>query len=97
MDEVDDIDGTWKHIADIIEEDVEVIKKTISIVRELYIILDHCRTVFVTINDGSLPSNVGGGSNVRNILRRIFALLRKNGWWEKLSMKGLMTLFELTK
>jgi len=30
------------------------------------------------IEDGSLPSNVGGGANVRNILRRVFALLHKN-------------------
>lgn len=52
--------------------------------RDLYIILDHARTVFVIINDGSLPSNVGGGANVRNILRRVFALLIKNNWWKTL-------------
>jgi len=43
--------------------------------RDIYIILDHTRTVFMIIYDGSLPSNVGGGSNVRNILRRVFAIL----------------------
>jgi alanyl-tRNA synthetase len=66
-------------------------------VKDLYIILDHCRTVFLTIYDGSLPSNVGGGSNVRNILRRIFALLKKHQWWNKIQMEGLMHLFKLTK
>lgn len=45
------------------------------------------------IYDGSLPSNVGGGSNVRNILRRVFAILKKNGWWQKLNMDGLLELF----
>jgi alanyl-tRNA synthetase len=97
VDEVENIDETWKAIAEKIGEDVDVIKKTISIIRDLYIILDHCRTVFIIIFDGSLPSNVGGGSNVRNILRRIFALLKKNGWWKVLEMQGLLQLFALTK
>lgn len=38
----------------------------------------------MAIYDGSLPSNVGGGSNVRNIIRRSFAILKKNGWFEKI-------------
>jgi alanyl-tRNA synthetase len=38
----------------------------------------------MTISDGSLPSNVGGGANVRNILRRVFAILKKQDWWKKL-------------
>lgn len=49
----------------------------------MYIILDHCRTAMMIIQDGSLPSNLGGGSNVRNIIRRVFAILKRNGWWEK--------------
>ena len=46
------------------------------------------------VYDGSLPSNVGGGSNVRNILRRVFAILKKNGWWEKIKMEGFLELFK---
>lgn len=47
------------------------------------------------IRDGGLPSNVGGGSNCRNILRRVFAILKKNNWWEKLGgVDGLLQLFE---
>jgi alanyl-tRNA synthetase len=50
------------------------------------------------INDGSLPSNVGGGSNCRNILRRVFSLLKKNDWWGKLGqIEGLLELFEYHK
>ena len=64
--------------------DVETVKKAITPIKDLYIILDHTRTAFMIIYDGSLPSNVGGGGNVRNILRRVFAILNKNGWWEKL-------------
>mmetsp|Transcript_3326 Transcript_3326/g.2284 ORF Transcript_3326/g.2284 Transcript_3326/m.2284 type:complete len:97 (+) Transcript_3326:1091-1381(+) len=63
----------------------------------MYIILDHTRSVLLTITDGSLPSNVGGGGNVRNILRRVFSILQKNGWWEKISMEGFLKLFEFHK
>jgi len=94
VDEVDDIDQVWSYISKEINVDVELIKKSIAPVKDMYIILDHIRTVFMIIYDGSLPSNVGGGSNVRNILRRVFALLHKNGWWEKLKIKGLMELIE---
>ena len=59
--------------------------------------LDHTRTILITITDGSLPSNVGGGGNVRNILRRVFSLMKKNGWWDSLGMEGLLTIFEKHK
>ena len=51
----------------------------------------------MTISDGSLPSNVGGGGNVRNILRRVFSLMKKNGWWDSLGFDGLLTIFEKHK
>jgi alanyl-tRNA synthetase len=54
----------------------------------MYIVLDHTRSVLMTITDGSLPANVGGGGNVRNILRRVFSILEKNGWWEKLKINN---------
>jgi len=62
--------------------DVQVVKNAIQPIKELYIILDHTRTVMMTIIDGALPSNVGGGGNVRNILRRVFSIMKKNGWWD---------------
>jgi alanyl-tRNA synthetase len=47
------------------------------------------------VQDGGLPSNVGGGANCRNILRRVFAILKKNNWWKKLGeVPGLLQLFE---
>lgn len=49
----------------------------------MYILADHTRSVLMAIEDGSLPSAIGGSANLRNILRRVFALLEKNGWWEK--------------
>lgn len=49
------------------------------------------------ITDGSLPSNVGGGGNCRNIIRRAFALLKKYNWWETLKIEGFLELFEMHK
>lgn len=97
VDEVDNIDKTWEQISKTIGIDVKLVKEAIGPVKDLYIILDHTRTVLMIISDGSLPSNVGGGGNVRNILRRVFALLKKNQWWDKLKMEGFLELFEIHK
>jgi len=51
----------------------------------------------ITISDGALPSNVGGGGNVRNILRRCFSLMKKNDWWDKFGMEGFLQIFEKHK
>ncbi len=62
--------------------DKKQIVEAIEPLRELFIVLDHTRSIMFLIRDGSLPSNVGGGFNLRNILRRTFAILEKNGWWD---------------
>lgn len=62
--------------------DVETVKAAIQPIKDLYIILDHTRTILITISDGALPSNVGGGGNVRNILRRVFSIMKRTGWWD---------------
>lgn len=56
----------------------------------LSIIADHTRTLLFAISDGSLPSNVGGGYNLRIILRRTLALLARLGW--KLDLQDVMDL-----
>ncbi len=41
---------------------------------------------------------MGGGANIRNVLRRVFAILKKNGWWEKIGgMPGFLELFNYHK
>lgn len=98
IDEVSDIETTWKELAAKIDEPVDDVKAAIQSMKDVYIVLDHTRTILITISDGSLPSNVGGGSNVRNILRRVFFVLKKNGWWEKIGkMDGLLEIFESHK
>ena len=94
VDECEDLEKAWSDIAAQLGLDKKTIKSAIEPIKDLFIILDHTRTAFFLVRDGSLPSNVGGGSNLRNIIRRTFAILSKNGWWEKLGWEGYMQLFE---
>jgi len=45
-----------------------------------FVVLDHIRTLLFAISDGALPSNVGGGYNLRLLLRRAFALAYRYGF-----------------
>ena len=97
VDEVDNLEKTWEHIGNMVQLPPEVVRDAVAPVKDMYIVLDHTRTILMIIEDGSLPSNVGGGSNVRNILRRVFAILEKNGWWEKLGMDGSLAKWKKRK
>ena len=46
----------------------------------LYAIADHLKNILYTTNDGMLPSNSGGGYNLRMILRRVFAFNKEFGF-----------------
>lgn len=68
----------------------EDLEKNVLPIETLSIIADHTRTLLFAISDGSLPSNVGGGYNLRIILRRTLALLARLGW--KLDLQDIMDL-----
>ncbi|TLX87926.1 MAG: alanine--tRNA ligase [Thaumarchaeota archaeon] len=68
------------NIAKELELTYESLEKVIAPFETLSIIADHTRTLLFAISDGSLPSNVGGGYNLRIILRRTLALLARFGW-----------------
>ncbi len=55
--------------------------KVITPLEGVYLIADHLRTLIFAITDGALPSNVGGGYNLRMMLRRI------NGTIDRLDVK----------
>lgn len=97
VDEVDDLNKTWEYIGGEIGLDAATVKAAVEPVKDLYTVLDHTRCVLMAIEDGSLPSNVGGASNIRNILRRVFAILTRRGWWEKLGMDGFLQIFHYHK
>ncbi|MBI4163161.1 MAG: alanine--tRNA ligase [Candidatus Aenigmarchaeota archaeon] len=79
-DEVDDINKVWHDIAKKIQTDVSILKETVMPLSAIYSIADHTRALLVAISDGGLPSNVGGGYNLRVILRRAMSLAEKYGW-----------------
>ena len=58
--------------------------KRITPYEAIYTIADHTRTLVFAISDGALPSNVGGGYNLRVILRRALSILERLGWSMKL-------------
>ena len=68
----------------------EALEKTILPFETLSVIADHTRTLLFAISDGSLPSNVGGGYNLRIILRRTLALLARFSW--NVNLEDIMDL-----
>jgi len=55
----------------------EQINKIITPLEGVYLIVDHIRTLIFAISDGALPSNVGGGYNLRMMLRRIISTMNR--------------------
>ena len=58
----------------------------------IYTISDHIRTLVFAISDGALPSNVGGGYNLRVILRRALSILERLGWKNTIRVEDIAEL-----
>src|SRR5487761_776575 len=56
---------------------VKEFRKKLLLLQALYSIADHIRTLTFAISDGALPGNVGGGYNLRVILRRAIDFARQ--------------------
>ena len=80
VDEVDDINKTWKFVAKKVGIGVEELKEKILPLAGLYSVAEHARSLLFALNDGALPSNVGGGYNLRVILRRALSFIDKYEW-----------------
>ena len=90
VDEVADVDKTWKNIANQLKVDIKELKEAVLPLSAVYSIGDHTRALLYAINDGAIPSNVGGNYNLRVLYRRMKGFMDRYGW--KLDMN---TLFEL--
>ena len=75
VDEIEDVHSAWSSIAKDMGMSLDELKGDVYKTRALYAIADHTRTLLVAIHDGALPSNVGGGYNLRNLLRRCWTLI----------------------
>jgi alanyl-tRNA synthetase len=98
IDEVDDMDEAWQRVANELNKDVESLKDTIQPMTGLYSIAEHTRSLLFAINDGKLPSNMGGGYNLRAIFRRAISFIDSFNWnidmadvceWHAEELKGI--------
>ncbi|MFP4038866.1 MAG: alanine--tRNA ligase, partial [Candidatus Nanohaloarchaea archaeon] len=80
IDEVDDIDEKWREIAEKIGMDVEELKDEIKPAAALYSVAEHSRALIFALADGKIPSNTGGGYNLRMIYRRAKDFIEKHDW-----------------
>jgi len=72
FDEVRNIKQVRGEIAKHLGLSVSELEKKIAPVEAAYIIADHTKTLLLAIKDGGIPSNVGGGYNLRVLMRRAF-------------------------
>jgi len=80
IDEVEDIDEKWNEVAEKIDEDVDELKDAIKPAAALYSIAEHSRALIFALADGKIPSNTGGGYNLRMIYRRAKDFIEKYDW-----------------
>ena len=80
VDEVDDINKTWKDVASKVGVSVEELRKAVSESAALYSIAEHSRALLFALADGGMPSNVGGGYNLRVLYRRALSLMDTHKW-----------------
>ena len=80
IDEVEDLDEAWQKVGKELNIEVDKLKDIILPMTALYSIAEHARTLLFGINDGKLPSNTGGGYNLRVIFRRAIGFIDEFNW-----------------
>ncbi len=72
-----DVKEEWKKIANLLGVDVDELKSIVMKKAAIYSIAEHTRALLMAFNDGAIPSNVGGGYNLRVLARRVFSFIEK--------------------
>jgi len=80
MDEVKNLKKMKEAIATQLNVTVDLLEKNIKPLEAMYTICDHTMGLTFAIADGLLPSNVGGGYNLRVILRRALSFIDDFRW-----------------
>lgn len=80
VDETSDRSKTWKEISNKIGIEENKLKSQIMPLSAIYSIAEHTRALLFAIGDGMLPSNIGGGYNLRVIFRRAYGFVLENKW-----------------
>ncbi|MHA1596542.1 MAG: alanine--tRNA ligase [Candidatus Asgardarchaeia archaeon] len=77
FDEVSNMEEMWRKVSERVGVSVRYLKENVLPLSALYSIADHTRTLLFAITDGAIPSNVGGGYNLRVILRRALSFIER--------------------
>ena len=80
IDEVDSIAKAWETVAGKVGTGSRELQEKILPLAALYSVAEHSQSLLIALSDGILPSNVGGGYNLRVILRRALGFIDKYGW-----------------
>jgi alanyl-tRNA synthetase len=80
VDEVEDINKTWIEVASKVGVSAPELRKAVSESAALYSIAEHSRALLFALADGGMPSNVGGGYNLRVLYRRALSLMDTHKW-----------------
>jgi len=79
-DEVADLEKEKERVAAILGISKKELFETILPLQALYASADHLKTLLFAVTDGMLPSNAGGGYNIRMLLRRVFGFSSQFGY-----------------
>jgi alanyl-tRNA synthetase len=80
LDETENIEKSWKTVAKNIGVDVKELRGFILPMSGVYSIAEHMRSLLFALADGGLPSNIGGGYNLRILARRAMMFKNEYGW-----------------
>jgi alanyl-tRNA synthetase len=72
-----DVGRVKRDIAKKLGVEVSEIERELAPLQGLYAIADHAKSLLFAVTDGAIPSNVGGGYNLRVILRRALSFIRE--------------------
>lgn len=103
QDEFGSLSEQRKEIAKEIGVDEVELTKKLGPLESIYAIADHAQTLLFAISDGMLPSNSGGGYNLRVIFRRATNMLKRYSFnfdimdIVELHIKYLSSMFEELK
>ncbi len=79
LEDFDDLNDVRRHAIKTVGLTDDQLNRIITPLEGMYLIADHLRTLIFAITDGALPSNVGGGYNLRMMLRRINGTIARLG------------------
>lgn len=75
LDDAPNIKAAKQEVANQLGISYEKLKSAIEPLEALYAVCDHSKTLLYALGDGLLPSNAGGGYNLRVILRRSLSFI----------------------